>query len=369
MIKLAIAVSGGLLTGADYAMFARSGITKDTADRALVRRVDNFTGAEIVGRNGSGDYSGLSFPYIWPGEDWIRQYRLRRDHPEIEDGKPKNKYVSAPGSANMLYFTPETEPDWLRDAKLPIVLTEGEKKCLALHELGWFAASDAAERPRWLAVAISGVWNWRGRIGKITGPNGERLDETGPIPDLSRIEWKKRTVKIIFDSNVNSNEQVKIARLALAKHLRGLGAKVLFVDIPAEPEINGVDDLISVGPERVLDLIANAYDPRKRAREERMTGGGPKWDPAAVPVQNNEAPERRPSLDERCRLVAAAPTIGDILLHRYRFAKNEGDELYVYRDGAYRSDGSELVRSAGRGLTIEWQTDRSWKSGTCSRNP
>ena len=354
---------GGPLTAADYAMLERCGIGKEAAERALLRRVDSETGGQVVGRNGSSNYSGLLFAYIWPGEQHVRGHRVRRDFPELENGKQKNKYLSPPGRGNMLYFAPGTQPEWLSDKSIPVVLTEGEKKCISLYEVAWHGLSESAEKPQFLPVAISGVWNWKGRIGKVDGPNGERLDEVGPIPDFARITWKKRLVKFVFDSNVLSNESVKVARSAFAKHLRKLEAKVLFVDIPAEPGVNGVDDLVGIwGTQRVLDLIANeAYDPKKRAREERA-GAGPKWDPSAALVQNNETPEPSPGFDEKGRLVGAAPTIGDILLCRYQFAKNDGDQLYIFRDGAYRPEASELIRSAGRGLMIEWQTKGSWKS-------
>lgn len=259
------ALPGKPLLISDIEHLARSGINRETAERALLRRVDSLAAGQIVGRNGSGDYAGILFPYVWPGEQHVREYRLRRDHPEIENGKTRNKYLSPPGRGNMLYFVPGTRAEWLSDPTLPIVLTEGEKKCLSLHQLGSHAASGDAEIPDWLAIAIGGVWNWRGRTGKTNGPNGERLDEVGPIADLGRIVWKNRTIKIIFDSNVDSNEQIKIARLSLAKYLRSEGAKVLFVDIPADAGVNGIDDLIGAwGEERVLQLITeNAYDPQR----------------------------------------------------------------------------------------------------------
>jgi hypothetical protein len=109
--------------------------------RALViengwSRVTSPEGALLVGRNGAGDYEGLKIPYFWPGEDYPREYRLRRDNPEMEwkDGvlKPKNKYLSPPGRGNLLYFARATQPEWLTSADLPLVITEGEKKTLSL---------------------------------------------------------------------------------------------------------------------------------------------------------------------------------------------------------------------------------------------
>jgi uncharacterized protein DUF3854 len=261
---IAPALPGEPLAKNDLQQFARAGISTETAERALLRRVDSFTGAEIVGRNGGGDYAGIVFPYVWPGEQHIREYRLRRDHPEIEHGKPKNKYLWPRGRGNMLYFVPGTPPEWLSDPSLPIVLTEGEKKCLALSQLSWRAAGNATDKPAWLTIALGGVWNWRGKKGKCDGPSGERIDEVGAITDLDRVSCHGRRTTIIFDSNVHSNEKVRIARFALAKELCDRrGARVLFVDVPAVSGVNGIDDLIGIwGEERVLELIATgAYDP------------------------------------------------------------------------------------------------------------
>jgi hypothetical protein len=81
------------LTPSDLSKLAACGISGELAQQAQLRRVDSAEGARMVGRNGSGDYSGLIFPYLWPGENQPREYRLRRDRPEIEykDGKPHER--------------------------------------------------------------------------------------------------------------------------------------------------------------------------------------------------------------------------------------------------------------------------------------
>jgi hypothetical protein len=58
-------------------------IDPDLARHAGLRRVDSLTGAELVGRNG-GDYSGVAIPYFPPDSERVRDYRLRRDHPDLE---------------------------------------------------------------------------------------------------------------------------------------------------------------------------------------------------------------------------------------------------------------------------------------------
>ena len=244
----------------------------------MVRRVTSDEGAAIVGRRDDGSYSGTIFSYMWPGENRIREYWLRRDRPEIEydsEGKPreKNKYLGPPGRGNLLYITPSTQPELLNDLSAPIVITEGEKKTLALHRLSRHGVEATNERPRFLAVGLGGVWSFRGTIGKVNGPDGSRRDEKGLIQDLRRLAWAGRTVYIVFDSNVHTNPKVAAARRQLTAELIKLGAQVLWVNLPKLEEgsgINGVDDLLAAwGPDRVLELFQNAQS--QSVDEERRT--------------------------------------------------------------------------------------------------
>jgi hypothetical protein len=248
------------LTPGDLAGFERCGIPEGLVRRAGIFRVDTLEGARLVGRRaGSGDYAGIVFPYILPGEERAFEYRLRRDRPEYEiapDGsrKERAKYLSPPGRGSRLYFVPGTLPEELADVHSPIALSEGEKKALALTAL-----AETGDRPRWLAIGIPGVWNWRGRIGIETGPDGDRRPVKGPIGDLDRIKWRGRKVTIVFDLNVRNNPQVQAARWELTRELRRRGAVVHWWHWPKDvpPGVNGVDDLIGAwGPETVLDRWA-----------------------------------------------------------------------------------------------------------------
>lgn len=246
-------IGGEELVSRDLAMLGGCYITPELAHQAGLFRVDAARGGELIGRNGHGNYSGLVFPYCWPGENKPREYRLRRDAPDLEqqsDGsiKEKGKYLSPPGKGNMLYFPPGVKVKSLDDETLPIIFTEGEKKALALSRLG----------PGFLPIGLAGVWNWRGVVGKAADQRGARRDVKGVIPDLDRIVWKNRTVHIIFDANVASNDSVKAARCALSKELTRRGAKVRLIDLPVIEGINGVDELLATeGPDYVLDLIEN----------------------------------------------------------------------------------------------------------------
>jgi hypothetical protein len=255
---------GGPLTSRDLTSLATRWITPELAAQQLIRRVSSPDGAAAMGRNGAGDYAGLAIPNFLPGELQPREYRLRRDHPEIEyrpDGSKReiNRYLSPPGRANMAYFPVGITPEMLANVTLPVIVTEGEFKTIALWRLSLWQA----DRPRFLPVGLSGVWNWRGVIGKTVDADGARVDVKGAIADLGRIVCEKRQTLILFDSDLEDNESVRAARALLGRELRSRAANVAFFDWPKDrPEgSKGIDDwLCLAGPETVLPFVEAALD-------------------------------------------------------------------------------------------------------------
>ena len=248
----------GLLIGSELSEFEYRDldtrwINRNWAQTAGLRKVDNFTGRDLVGGR-KGDYSGTSIPYYQPGSTEIVTYRLRRANPEIDarTGKPLGKYISAPSDRNHIYFPPLCEPEYLTDTSLPILITEGEFKCIAMRRL----ASEGSPQPRFLPIALSGVWNWRGTVGAVLNMNGVRVPLKGVIPDLDRIVWRGRNVIIAFDADKPLKREVLIARHQLSVELRGRGANVAFLEWdPAHGK--GPDDWVArVGPDEVLAAIA-----------------------------------------------------------------------------------------------------------------
>src|ERR1700691_477430 len=227
---------GEPLTDADYASLERCWITRDLADQALLRHLSSAEGAEIVERRDDGSYAGIVFVYRWPGEDHNREYWLRRDRPEIRHdaaGNPKehNKYLGPPGRGNLLYVTPGTSPELLNDIRVPIAITEGAKKTLALHRLARHQLVDGG-LPRFLPVGLSGVWSFRGKIGRVPGPDGSTRDEKGLIADLRRLSWSDRRVYIVFDSNTHTNSKVAAARGQLKMEMLKFGRKIFWAHPP-----------------------------------------------------------------------------------------------------------------------------------------
>jgi hypothetical protein len=248
---------GGPLNEEDYANLNGSWITRALADQAMLRRVDEREGREVIGQKGKRDCAGILIPYYWPADVSPVNYRVRRDHPDMvvgKDGvvKPDRRYLGAPGSGNHLYIPPGITLEQLADPKTPTAIVEGEKKALAL----WKLANHESNQPRFIPIALAGVWNWRGTVGKTGGANGERLDVKGPIPDLSRVVWDGRRVFVVFDANVHTNTSVQWARNGIARELVTRSAEVKLVNLPEDCGVNGIDDLLATwGPARVLDLF------------------------------------------------------------------------------------------------------------------
>lgn len=265
--------NGHELTSEDLNQLRKSYISQDLAEEAGLFRVDSETGKEIVGAKDNKDYRGIVFPYFWPGNDSPREYRLRRDYPDLEekeDGRIKEikKYLSPPGRGNKLYFAPNIDPKLLTKKIVKVIITEGEKKALALHRL------QQEKNLNWLIVGLAGVWCWRGVKGKVEDQNGKKRDIRGVISDFDDIAFDSREVYIVFDTNIHTNDEVAIARYQLSKELKRRGAKVTLIDLPndlIDEGINGVDDLLySWGADKVLDLFEEEKEKESETNNKKI---------------------------------------------------------------------------------------------------
>src|ERR1035438_9529199 len=133
---------GSDLTEDDYGGLAARWIPRELADAAGLRRVDSYTGREMFARK-AGDLAGIIIPYFRPGENYVEEYRLRVDTPELEqrsDGtvREARKYIQPPGRRNRAYFPPGSSRAMLDDPSFPVVLTEGEFKAIALSRLALY---------------------------------------------------------------------------------------------------------------------------------------------------------------------------------------------------------------------------------------
>jgi hypothetical protein len=249
---------GSELTEADFADLAARAIDRDTAIAAGLRHFDHFSGKELIGANGSGNYEGIGIPIHLPGNgDHPVAWRLRRRNPEIDarTGKPLRKYLGAPGERNRIYFPRNVTVEDLNDPTIPLLWTEGELKVLSLWRLA--CAYPVNGKPRFIPLGVFGVNNFRCTTGKTTNEHGERVPVKDVLPDFDRIAFQGRDNLIAYDSDITTKVQVRKARWAFSVVLRERGANVGYLEWP-EQDGKGIDDwLAKVGPDVVLKTIAN----------------------------------------------------------------------------------------------------------------
>jgi putative DNA primase/helicase len=243
------------------ALFERLGIAPELLAEAHVQRVTDAEARDVYGITGSAtkDMSGIVFPYFSISTGQRVTARIRRDNPEIEDGKEKEKYISAYGDRKHLHFPPNAK-DKLQSHEMPIVLVEAEKSCLAL--VAWAERAGATLLP----LGMGGCWGWRGRIGKVENAHGKRVDELGALADLSCCDGRK--VYVLLDANVATNPKVRQAQTALVADLQKRNCETLLCDLPEVDGVNGPDDYIAVcGDDAMAQVFANAHGQAERPAE------------------------------------------------------------------------------------------------------
>ncbi len=205
----------------------RSGLTDATIRAAGIYTVNPGDIGKKMGGPANGMVSALAFPYL--GCDGFERYKVWWE--EVRRDKAP-KYLQKGGTPNHLYFPPGV--DLAGDS--PLLITEGEKKCLALWQAGC------------QVVGIGGVWNWL-----MKGEDGE----SRPITDLDLANWK-RPAAIIFDSDGHDNPLVRQAAFRLARELakRGATVSILFLPPGTNGGKQGADDfLVAHGLEKLREMI------------------------------------------------------------------------------------------------------------------
>jgi hypothetical protein len=175
---------------------------------------------------------------------------VKPDNPRARSDKPgKIKYENPRQRPNRLYI-PAGARAALADPTGDLFVTEGCKKALAATQHGF------------ACLSLPGVWNW---VAPRETKNGRKVGPLVLNDDLAAVAWKGRRVYIIYDSAAAANPDVGRAERALAEALRGRGADVRVVRLPAEPDggKNGLDDfLVRHGPEPLRKLIEAATIPK-----------------------------------------------------------------------------------------------------------
>jgi len=195
---------------------------------------------------------GLLLPVCGPdGSNGL--YVLRPDAPRSLDEKEKAKlpdgtypqrvlkYELPKGATVRIDCSPVCRPG-LADPKVPLWITEGQKKGDALASAGL------------CALALLGVWNFKGK---------NAFGASTVLADLDHVAWKDRDVRIVYDSDVMTKKPVQDALRRLTAILQNRGAQVAVVYLPNGPNGHklGVDDFLAAG-HTLADLEALVEAPR-----------------------------------------------------------------------------------------------------------
>ncbi|MDP9236716.1 MAG: DUF3854 domain-containing protein [Chloroflexota bacterium] len=132
----------------------------------------------------------------------VASYQIRPDTPRVGTDGRLIKYETPRGSTMVLDVHPQARV-LLADPAIPLFITEGIKKGDALVSKGA------------CAVALLGVWNWRG----TNEPGGKTA-----LVDWEYVALNGRRVFIVFDSDVMTNPAVYSALSRLGEFLKARGA-------------------------------------------------------------------------------------------------------------------------------------------------
>jgi hypothetical protein len=228
-------------------LIGRSGIFRATDKEA---RVFGFKYAPTA------NLSGIVFPYF-DGSGQLCNARIRRDHPDLDDHgeETQNKYISLPSTYRRGFFWPPGDLAALeKDRSRELVQVEAEKSALA--GTAW---AERGGHP-YTFFATGGCDGWSRN------------------PDLEIL--RGRSLHVLMDTNVLSNDRVRKAEREFAAHaILDLQAKVSVRRLPLERDVNGLDDylarhkdadflkLLRISPvEPWLAEVGESYDRYKNAK-------------------------------------------------------------------------------------------------------
>ncbi len=190
--------------------------------------------------------TALVFPFYLPGADEPHAYRIRPQTPRIErrkNGRERAvKYDQPKGSPQLIYYTPRARVgDWYADASRPLYWTEGEKKALALDQLGL------------PCIGLTGVWLWLDSEHR-----SERGDQLHPTI-AKHVAIAGRAHVIVFDADARTNDGIMQAAARLCGVLYAAGATDVRFVVPPDAATKGIDDYYAAhGEAAVRALLATA---------------------------------------------------------------------------------------------------------------
>lgn len=237
-----------LLDDKHLAEMHASGLCNQTIAAARIRTVRDGQIRVLLGWQPRDHSWGNGWVIPFDRPDATEGYhRVKLDYPRHNGKGVAIKYESPRGKPNRAYFPPGFDELW--HDSTTFIFTEGEKKALAVSQL---------ELP---CIGLVGVWGWqetrpRSDAGRAFGPR--RL-----ISDLQRIDWKGKTVVVVFDSDVVRKPEVQLAETRLAETLKKQGADVCVARLPGggDGKVGADDFIVTHGADAFRRVLADAKEP------------------------------------------------------------------------------------------------------------
>lgn len=190
--------------------------------------------------------AGIAFPYpdteiVVDGEPHpYTRLRVDRDRIRREGMKYENPLRGRLEQGLTFYpYIPKSVGLLRKDSSQPVLVTEGEKKALALTQAGF------------PAIGLPGVH-------MFADPGSRQAAGSKPLhPMLRRWAWRGREVYVCFDSDRTTKEGVALACERLCAALTREGAAVRVVEVPKLPGMTktGADDFLVARDEAELQML------------------------------------------------------------------------------------------------------------------
>src|SRR5262249_35388135 len=180
---------------------AKSTLTETTIRAQFIRSVPPYLIPKLLGFDLRAIRSALLFPYRAPGGGFMDHVRMKI-FPSLTDRQGHAiKYLQPKSSPPRLYFI-RTCLSAVLETDQPLWLVEGEKKALAVAQLG--------PRP---VIGFAGVEGWHMKGSRDL------------LPDFDALPLAGRIVELLPDGDFCSNANVERAIRRLGAALRARGAK------------------------------------------------------------------------------------------------------------------------------------------------